>query len=184
MRCTGRIVARLIFACCLPALAQAQLPQSAPQNPLPQTPQIAPPQSAIPQSPLTQAAPAEPIDLCASTLQQPDSGACYEAEFRQADQDLNHIYRAALVALGKDLDDANAKSDKDHAAFDAKSIGILRDAQAAWVKYRDLQCSAAGQQFQAGSIEPLIIARCMTITTRHRIEEIHDAYEIGGRTLE
>jgi uncharacterized protein YecT (DUF1311 family) len=165
MRCTGRILARLLFTCCLPAMAQVQLPQSAPQNPLP-------------------AAPTEPIDLCAATLEQPDSGACYAAEFKQDDQDLNHIYRAALVAFEKDLDDANAKSDKDRATFDARAIGSLRDAQAAWVKYRDLQCSAAGQQFQAGSIEPTIIARCMSITTRHRIEEIQDAYEIGGRTLE
>lgn len=164
MRCTPLISAGLFLAGCLPIAARAQLPLSA--------------------GPQSQTAPAQPVDPCLPTLGQPDSDACYAAAFKSADEDLNHLYRAALVALGKDLDDAQSKSDKDHAAFDTTALADLKEAQAAWVKYRDLQCAAAGQQFQGGTIESTIVARCMTITTRHRIEEIEDAYEIGGRNLE
>lgn len=117
-------------------------------------------------------------------LGQPGADACYADAFKSADQELNHIYRAALVALEKDLDDAHTKADKDHARFDTTAIADLKDAQAAWVKYRDLHCSAAGQQFQGGTIEPMIVSRCMILTTRHRIDDIEEAYEIGGRKLE
>jgi uncharacterized protein YecT (DUF1311 family) len=167
MSCGCWIVGGLLLLCGAPAMAQTQLPQS-----------------ATPQNPVMQAPPAEPIDPCLATLDQPNSDACYATEFKSADQDLNHIYRAALLALEKDLDDAHAKADNDHVAFDTTAIADLKDAQAAWVKYRDLHCSAAGQQFQGGTIEPAIIARCMTVTTRHRIDDIEEAYEIGGRKLE
>jgi uncharacterized protein YecT (DUF1311 family) len=162
MRCAHSILAGLLLLCPLPVMARGQLPQS-----------------AAPPGPSAQAP-----DLCLATLGKPGSDACYAAEFKAADQDLNHIYRAALVALEKDLDDAHTTTDNDHAAFDTRAISALKDAQAAWVKYRDLQCAAAGQQFQGGTIEPAIVSRCMTITTRHRIEEIEEAYEIGGRKLE
>jgi uncharacterized protein YecT (DUF1311 family) len=146
--------------------------------------QTALPQSAAPPGPVIQAPTEQTIDPCLATLGQPDSDACYAAEFKSADQDLNHMYRGALVALEKDLDDAQAKADNGHAAFDTTAIADLKDAQAAWVKYRDLHCAAAGQQFQGGTIEPTIVSRCMTVTTRHRIEDIQEAYEIGGRKLE
>jgi uncharacterized protein YecT (DUF1311 family) len=174
MGCACRVVAGLLLLCGAPAMARAQLPQSAPaQNP-----------STPAQNPVTQTTPGEPVDPCLATLDQPDSGACYLGAYKVADQDMNHIYRAALVVLEKDLDEAHAKSDSGHAAFDTTAIVNLKDAQAAWVKYRDLQCSAAGQQFEGGTVEPVIIARCMATTTRHRIEEIEDTYEIGGRKLE
>jgi uncharacterized protein YecT (DUF1311 family) len=167
MRCAHHTLAGLLLLCGLPVIARAQLPQS-----------------AAPPGPSAQVPPTQTIDPCLATLGQPDSDACYAAEFKLADQDLNHIYRAALVALEKDLDDAHTKSDNDHAAFDTTAIADLKGAQAAWVKYRDLHCEAAGQQFQGGTIEPTIVSRCMMITTRHRIEDIEEAYEIGGRKLE
>jgi uncharacterized protein YecT (DUF1311 family) len=97
---------------------------------------------------------------------------------------LNHLYRAALVVLEHELDDALKRSAKDEAGYANNAIDDLKSAQAAWVKYRDLQCRAAGQQYQGGSIQPLVVNQCLTLVTEHRIEEIKEAYEIGGRKLE
>jgi uncharacterized protein YecT (DUF1311 family) len=159
------------------ALAQTAPPQSAP-------PQIAAPQPAPAQTAPPQLPGSEPVDPCAALAAQPGFDTCYADEFKSSDQDMNHMYRAALVVLGKDLDEAHTRSDNDQVTFDTKAIAGLKDAQAAWVKYRDLHCSAAGQQYQGGSIEPTVITRCMILTTRHRTEEIEEAYEIGGRKLE
>ncbi len=97
---------------------------------------------------------------------------------------LNHIYRQGLVVLEHELDDALKRSANDEAGSVNDAIEELKSAQAAWVKYRDLQCRAAGQQYQGGTIQPLVVNQCLILVTMHRIEEIQQAYEIGGRKLE
>ncbi len=76
------------------------------------------------------------------------------------------------------------RSDQGQLQYDATAIGDLKAAQTAWTKYRDLQCLAAGQQLQGGSIQPIVVNKCMILVTRHRIDEMRAAYEIGGRNLE
>jgi uncharacterized protein YecT (DUF1311 family) len=64
------------------------------------------------------------------------------------------------------------------------AIDDLKAAELAWVKYRDLQCEATGQQYEGGSIRPTIYSSCISMLTEHRIEEIKAAYENGERKLE
>jgi uncharacterized protein YecT (DUF1311 family) len=123
-------------------------------------------------------------DPCAAITTMADFNICYAEEFKKEDMNLNHLYRAALVVLEHELDDALKRSAKDEAGYANNAIDDLKSAQAAWVKYRDLQCRAAGQQYQGGSIQPLVVNQCLTLVTEHRIEEIKEAYEIGGRKLE
>jgi uncharacterized protein YecT (DUF1311 family) len=130
------------------------------------------------------AASSQPGDPCAAQMGNPNLGACYAGEFKSLDQDLNHVYRAALVLFQNDLDDAGQHSNNQRQAFDSTAIADLKKAQDAWIQYRDIQCRAAGQEFEGGTVEPAMVTRCMVVTTRHRIEEIRDTYEIGGRKLE
>lgn len=123
-------------------------------------------------------------DPCAAITTMADFNVCYAEEFRKEDMDLNHLYRGALVVLEHDLDDALKRSAKDEAGYAKSAIDDLKSAQAAWVKYRDLECRAAGQQYQGGSIQPLVVNQCLILVTEHRTEEIRQAYEIGGRKLE
>jgi uncharacterized protein YecT (DUF1311 family) len=121
---------------------------------------------------------------CALMTTMADLDVCSAEEFKKDDMDLNHLYRSALVTLEHELDDALKRSAKDEAGYANNAINDLKSAQEAWVKYRDLECRAAGQQYEGGTIQPLVVNQCLMLVTMHRIEEIQQAYEIGGRKLE
>jgi uncharacterized protein YecT (DUF1311 family) len=123
-------------------------------------------------------------DACAAITSMANFDTCYAEQFKKEDLRLNHLYRAALVVLQQQLEDSQKRSAKDEVGYASSAIEDLKAAQAAWVKYRDLHCRAAGQQYQGGSIEPLVVNQCMSLVTMHRIEEIREAYEIGDRKLE
>ena len=126
----------------------------------------------------------EYTDPCAAHAMNVDFDTCYADQFKLTDQDLNRIYRNALLAFESDIADAYKSGDQSQIGYDATAIADLKAAQSAWTKYRDLQCSAAGQQLQGGSIQPIIVSKCMILVTRHRIDDIRAAYAIGGRNLE
>ncbi len=48
----------------------------------------------------------------------------------------------------------------------------LREAQRAWISYRDLACAAEGVVFRGGSMEPLIVSTCLERLTRERTEDL------------
>lgn len=169
--------ALLLLGCCSFS-AHAQQPAPAPSTPGTATPG-APAQTSA--SPATTTPPPDPCEANATTV---DFDTCYADQFKLADQDLNHIYRATIVALEHDLAEARKRPDDSELTYDSTAILDLKSAQTAWVKYRDLHCKAAGQQVQGGSIQPIVINKCMILVTRHRIDEIRAAYEIGGRSLE
>lgn len=127
---------------------------------------------------------AQTPDPCATAITQLDIDTCYAQQWKMTDLSLNHTYRATVLALEHELDDARKHSDNDQLSLDSAAIADLKAAQDAWIKYRDLHCKAAGQQVQGGSIQPFVISQCMTLVTQHRIEEIRAAYAIGGRKLE
>ena len=165
-----RILPALLLLCCT-ALAQTANPAPAAK---PTQPSNAQNQKATPGY----------TDPCAANAMQVDFDTCYADQFKLTDQDLNHLYRNTLLAFEADIADAYKRSDQSQLSYDATAIGDLKAAQAEWVKYRDLHCRAAGQQLQGGSIQPIVINRCMILVTRHRIDEIRAAYAIGGRTIE
>ncbi|MBP7001268.1 lysozyme inhibitor LprI family protein [Amaricoccus sp.] len=53
----------------------------------------------------------------------------------------------------------------------------LRDAQRAWIGYRDLACAAESGQYQGGSIAPMINASCLERLTRARIVDLQQFLE-------
>jgi uncharacterized protein YecT (DUF1311 family) len=126
----------------------------------------------------------EYTDPCAAHAMTVDFDTCYADQFKLTDQDLNRLYRNTLLAFEADIADANKRGDQGQLSYDATAIAGLKAAQTAWSKYRDLHCTAAGQQLQGGSIQPIVVNKCMILVTRHRIDDIRAAYEIGGRNLE
>jgi uncharacterized protein YecT (DUF1311 family) len=123
-------------------------------------------------------------DPCAAHATTVDFDTCYADQFKLFDQDLNHLYRNTLLAFEGDIADANKRGDQGQLKYDATAIADLKASQTAWTKYRDLHCTAAGQQLQGGSIQPIVVNKCMILVTRHRIDDIRAAYEIGGRNLQ
>jgi uncharacterized protein YecT (DUF1311 family) len=107
---------------------------------------------------------------CDTAITQLDLNQCYGEQFRNADAHLNKIYGSLLKRL---------QSEKSESA-----IQKLQAAEKVWIRYRDLHCEAARFEFEGGSMNPMVWAQCMAMTTNHRIEEIKAAYETGERKLE
>jgi uncharacterized protein YecT (DUF1311 family) len=108
---------------------------------------------------------------CAAAAQEPDCGdlttqtemtACSERAWQAADADLNAAYGAARARM-KAID-ADAGSDAAETA--------LRDAQRAWIGFRDLACASEGAPYRGGSIEPMIIYGCFERLTLARSADL------------
>jgi len=167
---------------CSSALAAAQFTgPKAPQPPPPK--QVVIPAPQIPGA-NAQSAPEAWADPCAANASTVSFDTCYADLNRSTDQLLNTLYRNAIVAFEADIADAHKRSDQSQLSYDSTALFDLKAAQDQWTKYRDLQCRAAGQQLEGGSIQPIVINKCLILVTHHRIDEMRAAYEIGGRSIE
>ena len=100
---------------------------------------------------------------CNSAMTQMALNACAAREFETADVDLNAAYgqaRAAMRRLDKELSE------------DGGAERALRDAQRAWISYRDTACLAEGFMMRGGSAEPLVIFGCKTRLTQQRAVDL------------
>ena len=62
-------------------------------------------------------------------------------------------------------------------ARDHGAAVLLRRAQAAWARYRDLACSAEVAMYEGGSMQTLVEERCMDRLTRARDADLRRIYE-------
>ena len=53
-------------------------------------------------------------------------------------------------------------------------------AEAAWHAYRTKACTAAGSQYEGGSIRPSIEMQCTLTLTRHHMDELWELYSTTG----
>ncbi len=91
---------------------------------------------------------------------------CIDAERARWDARLNAAYQAILRA----------------AEFDAGGKAELREAQRAWVAFRDKGCDAEGDLFAAGgSAAPLIAADCALAQTARRAADLERIRKSGAR---
>lgn len=89
---------------------------------------------------------------------------CAEQDWIAADADLNDAYKAARQAM---LDiDANLPEDQRGAA------DYLKQAQRAWIDFRDAACAAEGYQMHGGSAEPMVIYGCRARLTGQRAQDL------------
>jgi len=75
---------------------------------------------------------------------------CEDWHYKQADRWLNQVYKNKL----KYKDDVAKK--------------LLRDAQRAWIKFRDAECSSQRDAGRGGTIAPLFELSCLTAMTEDR----------------
>ncbi|PTQ72508.1 lysozyme inhibitor LprI family protein [Celeribacter persicus] len=108
---------------------------------------------------------------CANAMTQTEINICAGRDYKAADEDLNLVYQSAM-AVAKEWD--LGLSEDLCCASEA-----LREAQRAWIPYRDKVCEATGFLVRGGSMEPMIVARCLENITRRRIEDIRAVYELN-----
>ncbi len=94
---------------------------------------------------------------------------CTGAETGVWDRLLNETYRS----LRADLDGADAR-DKPSGGQGIDRSDALRDAQRAWIAYRDAECRLRWAQFQDGTIRSTIAAGCHLDFTARRAFELRD----------
>jgi uncharacterized protein YecT (DUF1311 family) len=109
------------------------------------------------------AALAQAVD-CDNAMVQVEMTFCAEKAWMLADEDLNLAYGLARKAM-KNLD-ANLPADQRGAE------AALRDAQRAWINFRDAACTAEGYQMHGGSAEPMVVYGCRERLTRSRAEDL------------
>lgn len=79
--------------------------------------------------------------------------------YEEADAELNKVYKE-LVAL-----------------LDSKEKALLVKAQREWIKFRDAHCVFVANDFEGGSMQPLIYSTCLEEQTRKRIAELRVTLE-------
>jgi uncharacterized protein YecT (DUF1311 family) len=97
---------------------------------------------------------------CDNAVDQQTMNLCAHATWEAADAELNRAYQQAMDFM--ESIDADLPMDEQGAAK------ALRDAQRAWINFRDLACQAEGYLMQGGSAQPMIISGCMTTLTQQR----------------
>jgi uncharacterized protein YecT (DUF1311 family) len=101
---------------------------------------------------------------CANPVTQADMTFCANEDFMEADLFLNEAYRAA--------EDLMRQADQDLPADLGGAEEALREAQRAWIAFRDAACISEGFQSRGGSMEPMIVAFCLTRLTEQRTADL------------
>ena len=102
---------------------------------------------------------AQDVD-CANAITQMDMNQCAYADWEAADAELNTAYKRAMTLL-RGWDDNLPKEEQGGAL-------LLKEAQRAWITFRDKACAAEGYGMKGGSAEPLVIYGCMRQLTEER----------------
>jgi uncharacterized protein YecT (DUF1311 family) len=112
-----------------------------------------------------QSATAQDID-CSKAMVQADLNQCAHDDWAKADARLNDAYQNAMALL-EDWDAGLPTNERGGA-------DALREAQRAWIVFRDKGCEAEGYAMKGGSAEPLVIYGCMRTVTLQRAVQLEN----------
>jgi uncharacterized protein YecT (DUF1311 family) len=109
------------------------------------------------------AAAAQPLD-CTDPQTQVEMTGCAARAYEAADGALNAVWKQAM-AKAKEIDQYIG-------AEDVPAATILRDAQRAWIPYRDQACEAESLVARGGSMQSQLYYTCLTRLTRTRTDDL------------
>lgn len=97
---------------------------------------------------------AQDVD-CANAMTQADMNQCAAEAFQTADSALNQAFGPAMTQM--------------------RAVGggeALRDAQRAWITFRDAACTVEGLRYAGGSMQGMVVANCRTRLTEARTQDL------------
>jgi uncharacterized protein YecT (DUF1311 family) len=97
---------------------------------------------------------AERSDACDAASSQAEINACAAERYERADRELNAIYGTAKARLR------------------GKRASALTRAQAAWIRFRDLECELESSSARGGSAYAAVHNVCLSRLTTARIEDL------------
>jgi len=109
---------------------------------------------------------------CDAPMAQMDMNACAAIDFERADAELNAAWREVIAGARE----ADREIDRDHDRRPA-SEAKLREAQRAWIVFRDAHCTYDSYESRGGSMEPMLYHGCRAALTRARIRQLTGAAE-------
>lgn len=111
---------------------------------------------------------------CENPQAQQEMNWCAAQDFERADAELNTVYRTAIERA--------RAADREYAGVADGARGpndglpgeeaTLREAQRAWVSFRDAQCRLQSFEARGGSMQPMLDAGCKAALTRARTAEL------------
>lgn len=93
---------------------------------------------------------------CGDEATQAGMNSCAAEQLKTADTALNKVYQQIIHRLGDDAD----------------TVKLLRDAQRAWVDFRDKHCAFTASGVAGGSVFPFIHDGCLAEVTEARTKEL------------
>ena len=99
---------------------------------------------------------------CTDPQDQSSMNICAHRSYQEADAELNRVWPQTLRRA--------QQLDRDSAGGEAERR--LRDAQRAWIAFRDAHCKVAGLDALGGSMEPLLVSGCLKDLTERRTMEL------------
>ena len=106
---------------------------------------------------------------CDTAITQIDMTTCAVEDYAAADADMNDAYAEARAAMRR-MDLASAPGQRG-------AEGALREAQRAWIPFRDAACVAEGFQMRGGSAETMLVYFCLSRLTQQRAQDLWDMAE-------
>jgi len=105
---------------------------------------------------------------CDDPQNQHDMNACAAIDFEKADAELNAAWRDAVASAQEDDRELDRNYDQ-RPTTEAK----LREAQRAWVVFRDAHCTVEGYgEARGGSMESMVYDGCRAQLTRERTRQL------------
>lgn len=98
-------------------------------------------------------------DPCAEPQTQVEMNQCAVNAYKAADAELNQVYKQLVAKL------------------DDEEKAQLKEAQNAWIKYRDANCDFVADQYKGGTMRPMIYAGCLQDVTKKRTTELKTQIE-------
>src|SRR5579859_3526985 len=113
----------------------------------------------------------EKID-CSKPQRQQTSNWCEQQASNRADQLLNDHYMALLSRLNA----VTANNGGVLSAADSKRINAVKESERMWLKYRDTQRHAAGDEYEGGTHAPWAYSHCLNVLTEQRLKALQEVY--------
>ena len=106
---------------------------------------------------------AQQVD-CAKAMAQLELNWCAEQSWQAADAELNAAYKEAMALL--------QSWDADLPKAERGGAEAMKQAQRAWITFRDKACEAEGYAMHGGSAEAMLIYGCRAQLTRDRTAQL------------
>ena len=92
---------------------------------------------------------------CQNAMTQRDMNQCAYLDFQKEDKVLNQLYQRHRATL------SNERKTQ------------LKEAQQAWLRFRDLSCDYEADFYVGGSIAPMVKSACLIAQTKNRIVDLN-----------